>query len=97
MTYLTGSASSGITEIQQQQWRLKMTMTLNPARDEVQAAFLKAHLKMVKIGMLPAKGMTKTKLLAKAGGITGVKYKRGQYDAAIADLQVIVDEAIQCK
>jgi|TARA_R110000782_G_scaffold256822_2_gene345999 hypothetical protein len=70
-----------------------MTMTLNPARDEVQAAFLKAHLKMVKIGMLPCRGMTKTKLLAKAGAITGNKYKRGQYDAAIADLQTIVDEA----
>jgi len=71
----------------------KHILILNPARDEVQAAFLKAHLKLVKIGMTPPRGTNKTKLLSKAGAITGVKYKRGQYDAAIADLQVIVDEA----
>jgi len=70
-----------------------MTVILNPASDEVQAAFLKAHLKMVKVGLMPSKGMTKTKLLKKAGDITGVKYKRGQYDEAIFDLQKIVDVA----
>ena len=30
-----------------------MTLILNPASDEVQAAFLKAHLKMVKVGLMP--------------------------------------------
>ena len=70
-----------------------MTMTLNPARDEVQAAFIKAHLKMVKVGMMPNRNVTKTGLLQAAGAITGVKYKRGQYAAAISDLQVIVDAA----
>jgi len=70
-----------------------MTIILNPASDHVQAAFLKAHLKMVKVGMSPSKGMTKTKLLKKASDITGVKYKRGQYDEAIFDLQKIVDVA----
>ena len=70
-----------------------MTMILNPARDEVQAAFIKAHLKMVKVGMMPNRNVTKTGLLQAASAITGVKYKRGQYDAAISDLQVIVDAA----
>ena len=70
-----------------------MTFILNPASDEDQAAFLKAHLKMVKVGLMPSKGMTKTKLLKKASDITGVKYKRGQYDEAIFDLQKIVDVA----
>ena len=70
-----------------------MTMILNPARDEVQAAIIKAALKLAKVGLWPSRGITKTMLLTKAGAITGVKYKRGQYDAAIADLQVIVDEA----
>ena len=70
-----------------------MTLILNPSSDEVQAAFLKAHLKMVKVGLMPSKGMTKTKLLKKASDITGVKYKRGQYDKAIFDLQKIVDVA----
>ena len=70
-----------------------MTVILNPASDEVQATFLKAHLKMVKVGLMPSKGMTKTKLLKKASDITGVKYKRGQYDEAIFDLQKIVDAA----
>ena len=70
-----------------------MTMILNLARDEVQAAIIKAALKLAKVGLQPSRGITKTMLLTKAGTITGVKYKRGQYDAAIADLQVIVDEA----
>jgi hypothetical protein len=70
-----------------------MTVILNPASDEVQAAVIKAHLKMVKVGLMPSKGMTKTKLLKKASDITGVKYKRGQYDEAIFDLQKIVDVA----
>lgn len=70
-----------------------MTMILNPARDEVQAAFIKAHLKMVQAGFMLSRNVTKTGLLQKAGAITGVKYKRGQYETAIADLQVIVDAA----
>ena len=45
--------------------------------------------------MTPPRGITKTKLLSKASAITGYNYKRGQYDAAIADLQVIIDAAKQ--
>ena len=72
-----------------------MTMILNPSRPEIQAVFLKSHLKLVKLGMTPPRGTNKTKLLSKASAITGYNYKRGQYDAAIADLQVIIDEATQ--
>ena len=48
---------------------------------------------MVQAGFMPSRNVTKTGLLQKAGAITGVKYKRGQYETAIADLQVIVDAA----
>jgi len=72
-----------------------MTMILNPSRPEIQAVFLKSHLKLVKLGMTRPRGTNKTKLLSKASAITGYNYKRGQYDAAIADLQVIIDEAKQ--
>ena len=72
-----------------------MTMILNPSRPEIQAVFLKSHLKLVKLGMTPPRGTNKTKLLSKASAITGYNYKRGQYDAAISDLQVIIDEAKQ--
>jgi len=59
----------------------------------LQATFIKAHLKMVQAGFMPSRSVTKTGLLQKAGAITGVKYKRGQYETAISDLQVIVDAA----
>jgi hypothetical protein len=38
----------------------------NPGRPEVQAIFVKAALKMVRIGLKPARHLTKTKLMAKA-------------------------------
>ena len=44
-------------------------------------------------GMIPTRGMTITKMLQRAGEITGKKYKRGQHDAAIADLTVWIDAA----
>jgi len=66
---------------------------LNPARDEIQAVFLKSALKLIKVGLKPSRGLTKTKLMAKASAITGVKYKRTEIDSAIADLQGIVDNA----
>lgn len=39
-----------------------------------------------KSGMVATRGLTPTKMLALATGITGKPYKRGQYDVAIADL-----------
>ena len=52
-----------------------------------QAKVIIAGLKAVKLGMRLSRSATPTNLLAKAGQICGKKYKRGQYDLAIADLQ----------
>jgi hypothetical protein len=41
--------------------------------------------------MLPSRGMTKTKLMRNAAAITGVTYKRGQIDTAIADLTSLIE------
>ena len=68
-----------------------MTMILDPARKEIQACFVKAALKISKTGMLPSRGMTKTKLMRNAAAITGVTYKRGQIDTAIADLTSLIE------
>jgi hypothetical protein len=72
-----------------------MTVIENPARPEVQAIFLKAHLKLAKVGMRHST-LTKTDLLRKASAVTGKKYSsRSAEDLvrAIADLQMIVDTA----
>lgn len=66
----------------------------NPGRPEVQAAFLKSHLKLMKLGMKNSR-ISATEMLKKATSITGNKYKRGQFDQAIADLQSIISEAAQ--
>ena len=66
----------------------------NPGRDEVQAAFLKSALKLSKAGIMPSRGLTKTKLMAKASAITGVNYKRTEIDVAIDDLNNIVQAYI---
>jgi hypothetical protein len=55
-----------------------------------QAATLAAHCKMLAAGMrnsrLPGKA-----ILAKVTQLTGQKYKRGQYQSAIADLTKILE------
>lgn len=66
----------------------------NPGRPEVQAAFLKAHLKLMSLGMKNSR-MSGTEMLVKASRITGNKYKRGQYVQAVADLQKIIDGEAQ--
>lgn len=71
-----------------------MVTIVNPAERGPQAAFLKAHLKLMKLGMKNSQ-TTSTQMLAKASALTGNTYKRGQYDAAIADLQAIVNEAME--
>jgi|TARA_B110000238_G_C15946223_1_gene361187 hypothetical protein len=67
----------------------------NPGRDEIQAAVLKSALKLTKAGIMPSRGLTKTKLMAKASAITGVKYKRTEIDVAIDDLNNIVQDHIE--
>jgi len=61
-------------------------MIENPGRPEVQAIFLISHLKLMKSGMRHSR-LSGTQLLKYASSITGSKYKRGQYDQAIKDLE----------
>lgn len=56
------------------------------------ATALKSGLRLyAKTGMKPNSAWTPTAMLAAAGGITGKRYKRGQYAAAAADLQIWID------
>lgn len=71
-----------------------MTTVENPARPEVQAAFLKSHLKLMRVGMTNSR-YSKKDMLAKASAITGVAYTSKAIDKAIADLQKIVDAAMK--
>lgn len=52
------------------------------------AAVLKAGLKLLRIGIKPHRGWTKTSALAQAGGITKPKkaYRKVDIDLAISDL-----------
>ena len=58
---------------------------------QVQAIFLRAHLRLISVGMTPPRGMTKGDILRKAGNITGHAYKRGEYAQAVKDLTVFID------
>jgi hypothetical protein len=69
-----------------------MTTIENPARPEVQAIFLKAHLKLHALGM-KARGVRGGDLLKKAGVITGQTYKRGEYRRAFDDLKTYIENA----
>lgn len=71
-----------------------MKSSTDPRSDGVQAAFIKAHLKMCSVGMNPPRPLTKTKLLIKATNLTGINYKHTDISHAIADLQIIVDHCI---
>lgn len=51
------------------------------------AAVIKAGLKLLKVGIIPHRGWTKTKALAAAAQITGKKkYRKVDLDQAVADL-----------
>jgi hypothetical protein len=66
-----------------------MTYTIkNPTDPRVQAIFLKAHLKMLSMGLKGHNsGIT---ILAAASKITGEAYKRGQYTAALQDIEALL-------
>ena len=62
----------------------------NPADNpSLQAIFIKAHLKMLSVGMKARH--PGIKVLAAASELTGKKYKRGQYKAALQDIQALLD------
>lgn len=55
---------------------------------------LKGALKLYDAtGMKPNRAYTPTAMLAAAGKATGKTYKRGQFKAAIADLETVIAEA----
>lgn len=62
------------------------------ARMMLQTIAVKAHLKMLSIGMKNSR-MTGTQVLSMAASITGKAYKRGQYATALSDVQAIIDAA----
>lgn len=55
------------------------------------AVVLRGHCKMLDKGMRNSR-LSGTKILAKVTQLTGQKYKRGQYKAAIADLNKLIKE-----
>lgn len=68
-----------------------MTMISNPADARVQAIFLKAHLHLFSVGLKHSR-MSGKDVLSKASAITGVAYKRGQYDLALKDITAFIKE-----
>lgn len=56
------------------------------------AIVLRQSIKMfAATGMKPTRGVGGPQMLTLAGEYTGKKYKRGQYDAAVADLSVWIE------
>ena len=51
------------------------------------AATLRSALGLLKVGIIPTRGLTKTKALAMVTQYTGQTYKRGEFDRAMKDLQ----------
>ena len=62
----------------------------NPKDPVIQAIFLKGNLRMLSRGFKHSR-MSGKQALALATDLTGNKYKRGQYHAAITDLVRIID------
>ena len=56
---------------------------------------LRSGLKLLKVGIIPHRGWTKTKALKWATEITGRAYKRTEIDAAIADLTKKQEEMLK--
>ena len=61
---------------------------LNP---HFQAAVIRGHLRLLIAGMKNSR-MSGTQVLDAASSITGTKYKRGQYKAALDDIQRFIAE-----
>lgn len=53
-----------------------------------QAALIKSHLKLLSKGLKHSR-MSGTQVLRAASAITNKPYKRGQYDAALYDIEVL--------
>ena len=64
-------------------------MLIDLDQPKLAALFLRAHLKMLDLGMKNSR-LSGAQILAKASEVTGQHYKRGQYQKAIDDLNVII-------
>jgi hypothetical protein len=82
----------------------KSTITVGPngvtsfngydATNLYRAAMIKSGIKLHRdTGMLLTRGATITKLFGMASEYTGKKYKRGQHNAAIADMEAWIETA----
>jgi hypothetical protein len=70
-----------------------MVMFINGAIDIYRARVIASSLRLyAKTGMKPNRAYTPTSMLKAASGITGEKYKRGEYLKAAADLTALADE-----
>ena len=69
------------------------TITItNPDHPVVQAIFLKAHLRMLIVGLKHSR-MSGARILEHASTITNKPYKRGQYKQALADIIAFIEKA----
>jgi hypothetical protein len=62
-----------------------MTTYIDGPNNRIGAIFIKAHLKMLALGMKNSQ-YSGLAILKKASAITGKPYKRGQYEAALKDI-----------
>jgi hypothetical protein len=63
----------------------------NPgASNRFAAVMLRAHVRMLAAGMRNSQ-LSGTAILRKVTEVTGNRYKRGQYQAALADLNAMLD------
>jgi hypothetical protein len=66
-----------------------MTTYIDGPDSRIRAVFIKAHLKMLSVGMTNSQ-YSGLAILKKASAITGKPYKRGQYEAALKDISALV-------
>lgn len=62
-------------------------MTNPHQREYFQVCTIKVHLKLVKAGMTPPRGVTRAKLMQRARDLTGAAIADRDYDAAIKALE----------
>lgn len=71
-----------------------MTTYIDGTDKRIGAIFIKAHLKMLSVGMKNSQYSGST-ILKKATAITGKAYKRGQYELALTDLVNFIKDTAQ--
>ena len=71
-----------------------MTTYIDGPNLVITAIFLKAHLKMLALGMKNSR-YSGTTILKATSGITGKPYKRGQYQLALNDLVTFIKDTAQ--